>query len=70
MSIDSEPQYFCLVGDFVIKKREIKRRKKSVAGSSSSLRDFCVVTLSLIFTVVSTCFVVAGEICLQINFFL
>lgn len=51
MKLDSEPHYFHLGGDFVIKEREIKRRKKAVTGFYSSLRDFCTLTLSLIFPV-------------------
>lgn len=40
-SIDPDPQHFHLVGDFVIKKREIKRLRKGVAGFFSSPRDIC-----------------------------
>lgn len=35
VNVDSEPQYFLLAGDSVIKKREIERLKKAVTGFSS-----------------------------------
>lgn len=74
-SVDSEPHYFHLGGDFVIQEREIKRWKKAVTGFYSSLRDFCTVTLSLIFTVKgigsgSNHFYMLYSKSLQINFFL
>lgn len=45
----SEPWYFHLGGDFVIKKREITRWKIAVTGFYSILRDFCAVTFEFNF---------------------
>lgn len=79
-------QYFSMLGASLMRKSTFLEEsgsidpdpQQAVAGFFYSPRDFCVVTLSLIFSIkgsisvsiIFICFIEIGKICLQIHLFL